>query len=184
MNDRFLNLAKINKDVRDQLDLWRASEEYRIPYPKLEFYIKYMVIMNLRSGLRRAGVLQEQPGRAGADPGGGDAPADPPAHHRPVRTQQGRNQEVLRGAAGGAVQRGAGGPAEHRVVPQPGADDAAAGRPATLPELPRGGRPLRGAEWANQSGGRRCWRRRPTRSTSGTSSSTTRGRWTPPRPSS
>jgi hypothetical protein len=65
MNERFLNLAKINADARDQLDLWRASEEFKVPYPKLEFYIKYMIIMNLRSHLTRNALFQDQPGHPG-----------------------------------------------------------------------------------------------------------------------
>lgn len=62
-------MAKINRDVKNELDLWRASEEYRIPYPKLEFYIKYLVIMNLRSWLMRIKGLRDEPGLQGDSAG-------------------------------------------------------------------------------------------------------------------
>jgi len=69
MNERFLNLAKINKDFKNQLDLWKASEEYKIPYPKMEFYLKYLIINNLRSNLSRNRLLQNEPSRAKYNPG-------------------------------------------------------------------------------------------------------------------
>lgn len=60
MNDQFVNLAKINLDIKNQLDLWKASEEFKIPYPKMEFYLKFLIIQNIRSILNRTGRIQNE----------------------------------------------------------------------------------------------------------------------------
>lgn len=53
MNQEFLRISKDNKEISKQLILWNIGEELSEESPKLNYYIKYYILLQLRGCLNR-----------------------------------------------------------------------------------------------------------------------------------